>query len=585
MGGTISSVLQNPGLLQLVSSLKGLAVGNQPGERPPAQAGPPAQVGATPPAPTPPQFGGAPGGGSPAQPEQPQPGPYNTGGTQGALPMPVPRPPHPGAQPIGNSDAMMSKLAPKGAGAYQAIQGVQQVLGQWAQRKEGKESAEASNIANNLMTALQSNDVATVHEILNDPHSTKVLNKVYKGWLTKDQQAQKQSQTPSKPPDPTVQGFESGIQKFLQNKQQVPPQGGQQPPQQPPQGQQPPPQGTPSTMPRSVGGYLLPQAGPAQLDARAKQNANISANQADPRRMIEPTKWDATPKTEAEMATAQAAIIKAQTSVKTANVNAKKADFEMQKSQADYNKALLGIKSQEERASFQSGELNTKYQTAIVNKDIKQQQLGIEIQKLQNLKQAGANIAAKGATSMTPKISQGFQVKFRMLQQAETTLKQLQASGGKIDENNVAAISQALKSAGAVGVSKKLDSEVTGASLTSWFKSYSTPKEVLDDIDLYKKGMQSTFNLDENWMPQGKGSGSEGESKTAKGGSDLDDMSKSVANAKPGDVVNGFTYKGGDKSDVKNWSKVEGGSASATPSAGAEEPDKDDDEEEDEDNE
>lgn len=520
-GGTspVVAALQNPGIQELVKSLSSIATQQPAQQVDPAVRGQLPQLNPT-------------STGFPGSPQQPAPPAYNTGGTQGSLPAPTPRPAQAMYSPPSGGEILASKLQPKGAAAYSGIQGVAEVLDKWNQRKEGKMQAEAANIAKNLMTALESNDQTTVHEILNDPHSTKVLNKVYKGWLVKDQEAkkQKESQGKQKPADPTLQGFEKGMSEFLQKKQggQQPPTQGQQP--SPQQGQQPQGQ-QPQGMPKSVGGYLIPQAGPTQLDTRAKENANIQANKDQPGRMVTPTAWDPTPKNIADMEKAKSSII-------VANTNTKKAELQMQKSQADYEKALLGIKSQEERAKLQSSELNTKYQTSLVNLDIQKQKLGIEIQRYQNIKQSGANKEAKGTAVKPP--SQQFQVKMQMLSQAEDALKQLSADpNGKITKENVTEIAQALKAAGAVGVSKKLTDEQG-----SWFKSYSSPKEILDDIKLYRDGMQKTFGIDEKGNPK--------DDKASSG-----KYTAQAGDPKVGDVVDGYKYTGGDPADPDSYEEEE----------------------------
>src|SRR5258708_39270769 len=120
----------------------------------------------------------------------------------------------------GGSDSGASsppvKYDPSGAGAtmpppvaqpHEAVQSIAGLLMNWNQRKHKGEEAEAANIAQNLIQAIRNNDKDTISDILNNDHSKKILNKVYKGWLTKMQEAQK----PGKEQDPTVSGFEAGI--------------------------------------------------------------------------------------------------------------------------------------------------------------------------------------------------------------------------------------------------------------------------------------------------------------------------------------------------------------------------------------
>lgn len=238
--------------------------------------------------PQPPQ---APGrvGAPPPQMIQPPKINFSTAGAGAQMPAPAPPPP-PTNMGMQSDPGLMSKLDPKGASVYSAIQGVSQMLGQWQQKKEQKSQAEAANIAQNLMKAVESGDKDEVAAILNDPKSTKVLNKVYKGWLTPAPQ--------EKPQDPEVQAFTQGIVKYMEstgpkigsagtatsgggypitNAGGPPMTQGQQPqPQQQPQQQQ---QGG---MPRQMGGYMLPQSLPPDLMKAATQNAELQRAKQDP---------------------------------------------------------------------------------------------------------------------------------------------------------------------------------------------------------------------------------------------------------------------------------------------------------------
>jgi hypothetical protein len=195
---------------------------------------------------------------------------FSTLGAGGQMAPPAP-PPAPSSYQMPESSAMMSKLDPKGAATYSAIQGISNMLGQWNQKKEAKEQQYAANVAQNLVAAIKSGDQAEITAILTDPKSTKVLDKVYKGWLTKAQESQK----PGKPPDPIVTSFENGVAKAneLYDKHT-----GQQQQQQQPQQQQ---------MPRQIGGYLLPQALPEELLRAATVNARLQQAQKDPDTLLQ----------------------------------------------------------------------------------------------------------------------------------------------------------------------------------------------------------------------------------------------------------------------------------------------------------
>src|SRR6266404_3823807 len=157
-----------------------------------------------------------------------------------------------------------SSMTPPIAQPHEAVQSIAQLLMGWQDRKKKGEEAEAANIAQNLIQAMRNGDKDTVNDILNNDHSKKILNKVYKGWLTKMQEAQK----PGKEPDPTVSGFEAGIQKATQPSAQ--------PQQQPPQGQPP----------GSAGGIRLPQQSPQEQLGGAKLSAETQAAKQDPNRLL-----------------------------------------------------------------------------------------------------------------------------------------------------------------------------------------------------------------------------------------------------------------------------------------------------------
>jgi hypothetical protein len=174
---------------------------------------------------------------------------YDPSHATGTMTSPIAQPIMPTYAPPPGGEMLSSKLTPSGSAAYAGVQGVAQFLSQWQQKREMKQQGEAANIAQNLMQAIQNGDTATAHEIMNDPKATKILNKVYKGWLTPAKQEKKKE----KPPDPELQGFEQGLQKQLQQYEAGKTQ------------QQPP-------MPRQMGGYLTPSAAPAQMMQEAVRN-------------------------------------------------------------------------------------------------------------------------------------------------------------------------------------------------------------------------------------------------------------------------------------------------------------------------
>jgi hypothetical protein len=193
---------------------------------------------------------------------------FDPSSATGVMAPPVPKPIISGYQPPPGGEQLTSKLTPQGSAMYSGVQGMMQFVDTWSRKREAKQQSEAENIAQNLMGAIQGGDTATAHEILNDPKATKLLNKVYKGWLTKTEESKK-----SKKPDPELQGFEQGMQKYLQGKTQQQPQ-----------------------MPHQMGGYLLPSAGPEQKLKAAQSSAMMQFYQQHPSYLV-----SVTPREGAEM--------------------------------------------------------------------------------------------------------------------------------------------------------------------------------------------------------------------------------------------------------------------------------------------
>jgi hypothetical protein len=516
MGGStnpIMKLLQFPGLAQMLGSLQGIA--NRPGANENVV--------------TPPRVPQAAPIQSPASPApQPQ-APLGAGGQQGqstgTLPMPIPRAPTQGGPPQ-NDPTTAGKLDPKGAAVYSGIQGVAQVLHQWNEKKDAKEAAEAANIAQNLMLAMENNDIATVHEILNDKHSTKVLQKVYKGWLTKAQDSQKQMEAqgkPQKPPDPTVQGFEQGVQQHVEQKQQ-----GQQQQQQ---------------MPRSEGGFLLPQAGPTQQIQQLQQQEALRRQKADPG-LGQPTQMSSGEQRQAELGHAGLAetpatiaqhekyheqVIKAAADVQRSMNEAKKAELEVQVKQIESKNAQLRG----------------------------QQAQALETQKLL-LAKVNLDIAAQRLKLLQAKTSMGAQAKAK--QPPANLIKQVEASDQAISyvqsvldsrgdkgftQGDVQALSGMLRQAGAVSLSQTLPGWM-GIHAPSWAGG-SGKKDIenlLDSLTSYKTGLDNTVHdINPNWSSARAGAKKVGDLK-GEGGLEV------------GTVEGGYKYLGGPRHDPKSWQEV-----------------------------
>jgi hypothetical protein len=505
----------NPKLLQLLAVIQQLSKQGQGGpggiQKTPGQIGP--QVGPTPPFIAPGTSSGGGGG------QGPGPGPVVGPPAQsmGTLPMPQARPASPGFQPQPNSAQMMNSLDPKGKETFSAIQGVSQLLQAWNQRKDQKEEAEAANIAQNLMTAMRNNDTATVHEILNDKHATKVLNKVYKGWLTKSQEASK-PQEPAKPPDPAVKGFEQGLVKAAQGGASAQPQGPT--PQQgtSPQGPQAPPQGGQPQPSKTQGGYLLPQAGPAQQLQGIKTGAELDAAKADPARTLDSQLTSgesrqaelgksglaSTPATDAKLQESMAKL-------QEANLGVQKAQLELQSKQAE-------LQATGERTNAAAKKAEVDLTKAQVQLDITRTNLLIARERSTN--------PTKGKTQQPPLNTVQ---KLKSLEDAQTYIEGVIKSRGKngFTGQDVQTLTGLLKQAGASSLAQSLPGWY-GRNMPTWIggKGEEDANGMLESIKELKSGIEESVEARyPGWQTGGKkGSAKAGEEPPDEGEEDDSDI-------------------------------------------------------------
>lgn len=332
-----------------------------------------------------------------------------------------------GAVPGGGGQPPV-KYDPSGAGAsmpppvaqpHEAVQGIASLLMNYHKRKKGGEEAEAANIANNLIQAMRNNDKETINDIMNNDHSKKILNKVYKGWLTKSQEAQK----PGKEQDPTVSGFEAGIQKATSGQQQQP---------------QKPPQGQP---PGSVGGYRMPQPTQEAQLGSAKTSAEVQASQQDPSRLLS---GGATAKTEASLAESHAKIEEAASKVKVAQASAQKAEAE------------LKIKEEEGKISKTKGEISLETERT----KLLESHTRLDITR-ENLKRA---IILKDAANK-PKLKQSDKLKLEAATRAKSIVDGIVTAKRDLNEGDIQSLQNELKTAGAT----KLADGIRAAGLAGWF--------------------------------------------------------------------------------------------------------------------
>jgi hypothetical protein len=394
---------------------------------------------------------------------------------QGGQPQPSPQAVPSGAQGDASSGSVTGRLPSPVAQPHDAVRGVASLLMNWKQRKSKGEEAEAANIAQNLMQAMdasnstdekvKSDAIATVHEILNDKHSTKVLEKVYKGWLQKSQEAQK----PGEKPDPTIQGFEKGIQQHVQKKNQKQQQPQQQAPYRPP-----------TQMPSTMGGYRMPQAGPAQQAVTNQaQTASITTGQDLARAKAgQPT---------AEQATMQAKYAaemeEYKSKVQTAALGVQKAQAESQKAQLD-----LQVKQSEAQLAKQRGETELKIKDSEYNKSL------VELDIARN-KLAAAKLGPRGGKGQQPseKLLEGL----NFAQQAEAYIESVLKSRGDdgYTKQDVDALGMMLTKAGATSIAKDLPGR-WGRHAPSWAggSGKDDVQEMLKDIRSYEAGLETTIN-------------------------------------------------------------------------------------------
>jgi len=401
--------------------------------------------------------------------------PQMMGPVTGSMPAPVGTPPRGGYEPPAFGSQFMSKLDPSGAATYSAIQGVSKVLQDWAARKDQKEHVEAANIAQNLMNALSNNDVAAVHDILNDPKSTKVLNKVYKGWLEKAQEAQE----PGEAPDPTVAGFEAGLKQYTQKGGQGGAQGQQ------PQGGAPGGQTPPGTMPRTMGGYRLPQASP-QTQADATLKMLQTQNQIRQQQAL--AQQPASPYSPEQ----QAAIIKAQSEAQIAALNVQKEQAALQKTQAETQAALAKGTLEKDKAQADLLAAQARAQTAATNLEIAKTKLQV----------------AKAGGKITP----ATQAKINGAKSALDIIDNITGGKGDTSTNTLTGIKNSLIVAGLPGLAKQISEGGLVKSqglMPGMVKSTPTSsdelKRIRPQIQAFYDGITKTGTADTQSSTEGDG--------------------------------------------------------------------------------
>src|SRR6266404_6395835 len=386
-----------------------------------------------------------------------------------------------------------SSMTPPIAQPHEAVQSIAQLLMGWQDRKKKGEEAEAANIAQNLIQAMRNGDKDTVNDILNNDHSKKILNKVYKGWLTKMQEAQK----PGKEPDPTVSGFEAGIQKATSGQAQ------------PPQGQPP-----------GAGGIRMPQQSQAEQLAGAKGSAELQAAKQDPNRMLgsrlsseemRETELGAGPeKVQAEREAARAKVQKAMTDLQKAQLEVQKADSELKLKQTE-------IEGAKEKGKIASDIEHQRYLKSLVDLDIAKARLMHVVQRGQN-------------------VSQTNRLKMAAIDKAISIMDEVKKRKGGFSLSDLHDLANELKTAGATELVKRLPGE-----WRAWVGTAGSEKTVQDFADAlthYKESFDAAFG-EAQQKAKDKAAASSDDSTD-------DDEPDTTGEPMEGDVVDGFRFNGGD---------------------------------------
>jgi hypothetical protein len=353
----------------------------------------------------------------------------------------------------GMSQAMMAHLDPKGAATFSAIQGIGSFLGQIAEKKQKNQAAEATNLAQSLMTAIDNKDISGMTAIMGDPKKMKLIDKVYKGWLQKaEDAAQPQEQ---KPVDSDMAAFEKGIADYTGKKVDAQQQQGGQQQQRPPM-QQNNPQGTP----QSIGGYRVPQAGPAQMMKNMQESAQAQYAKQNPESAIEgpmtPERIARMEKLQADVETAQSKAMEAQGKLQTADQQTKTAlvryQTVMQQGQNLSQKAGFDI----QKTQLEVSKAREEVQKSLVMKDIATIDKQTHIETLMNTIAKGQNQKDKAEKEKKAKgLPLKEQERLYSLDKADKLLDVMQKNDS-VSSSDVADLQAVFAAAGANTLSKAL---------------------------------------------------------------------------------------------------------------------------------
>lgn len=359
---------------------------------------------------------------------------------------------------VGNLPKPIQRPEPIEMQGYGPVGTLISLLGNWSARKQKKENTEAANAAQELMQAIEgaktTGDWAPAESILHE--NEKLFNKVYKGWLQKSEMKQKQSQQKA---DPDVQGFEAGVQSYMDKKKQQPAQAPAQPQPQ-----------------RQLGGYQLPAASPEQALTQQAVSGERQAVARDPSRTLQ-SKLTSGEMRAAELGAGpyktQAEIVAAQAKMQESAMGVIKAQHEVQKAQSELEIKGVELATAKEKGAVSLDLERSRVAKANLDLDISRTKLQIEREK-----------ARSGGLSPATRLKLGTQTAA-----ADSVIKYLDSIKNQngFTADNITYLQGLLRQAGATGLATALPK--------NWFSRWTSGKEdiqtLLDGIKEYRDNLGS----------------------------------------------------------------------------------------------
>lgn len=359
---------------------------------------------------------------------------------------------------VGNLPKPIQRPAPTELQGYGPVGTLISLLGNWSARKQKKENTEAANAAQDLLQAIEgaktTGDWAPAEAILHE--NEKLFNKVYKGWLQKSEMKQKQSQQKA---DPDVQGFEAGVQSYMDKKKQQPTQAPAQPQPQ-----------------RQLGGYQLPAASPEQALTQQAVSGERQAVAHDPSRTLQ-SKLTSGEMRAAELGAGpyktQAEIEVARARIQESALGVIKAQHEAQKAQSELELKGVEIAGAKEKGAIAVDLERGRLAKAQLDLEIARTKLGIEREK-----------ATLGRLS--PATLQKLKAQAGAADDVIKYLDSIKNQNG-FSQDNIVYLQGLLRQAGAAGLASSLPK--------NWFSRWTSGKSdiqaLLDGIRSYRKNLDT----------------------------------------------------------------------------------------------